>query len=297
MTRRSFLARLAALAVGIPSLCAAARADDGDTFRMMSFNIRFAHTTRQNRWSVRRPLVIDTIKEVDPLLFGLQESTALQMDTLTAAFPKYDFVGVARGDAKSKGEFCPVFYKKERFELLDWGTFWLSETPEVVGSRGWNAACIRIVTWAKLRCKKSGKTLVFANTHFDHVSGEARQNSARLVLRRMYKITEGWSLPFFITGDFNCNSASKAYGILTGGIGDIPGLIDSAKIAKEKIADVKRTFNGMGRIPADRKKSYIDFIFVDGKVEVEKLVICPDKRGGEYPSDHNAVWAEVKIIE
>ncbi|MBO7722344.1 MAG: hypothetical protein J6S27_01020, partial [Thermoguttaceae bacterium] len=145
--------------------------------------------------------------------------------------------------------------------------------------------------------KGSGKTLVFADTHFDHISDEARQNSAKLVMERMYPITEQWSLPFFITGDFNCDSSSKGYKTLTGGTDEIPALIDSAKIAKERIADVKRTWNDLGQVPADQENCYIDFIFVDGKVEVEKFVVCPDTRDGKYPSDHNAIWAEVKIVD
>ena len=297
MTRRIFFAAAAVLAAGILSLCAAVRADDGGTFRVMSYNIKCAGSAEDNNWSVRLPLVVDQIKEVDPLLFGLQEPTAFQMDGIAAALPEYDFVGVARDDGKRKGEFSPVFYKKDYFELLDSGTFWLSETPEVPGSRGWDAACNRVVSWAKLRCKKSGKTLVFADTHFDHISDEARQNSAKLVMERMYPITEQWSLPFFITGDFNCDSSSKGYKTLTGGTDEIPALIDSAKIAKETIADVKRTWNDLGQVPADQENCYIDFIFVDGKVEVEKFVVCPDTRDGKYPSDHNAIWAEVKIVD
>ncbi|MBQ3333882.1 MAG: endonuclease/exonuclease/phosphatase family protein [Thermoguttaceae bacterium] len=297
MTRRIFFAAAAVLAAGILSLCAAVRADDGGTFRVMSYNIKCAGSAEDNNWSVRLPLVVDQIKEVDPLLFGLQEPTAFQMDGIAAALPEYDFVGVARDDGKRKGEFSPVFYKKDGFELLDSGTFWLSETPEVPGSRGWDAACNRVVSWAKLRCKKSGKTLVFADTHFDHVSDQARQNSARLVLERMYPITEKWSLPFFITGDFNCNASSKGYKTLTAGTDEIPALIDSAKIAKETISDVQRTFNNWGKVPADKKSAYIDFIFVDGKVEVDKFVICPDTREEVYPSDHNAIWAEVRIVE
>ena len=296
MTRRSFLSAAAVFAAGLMIFCAAARADSG-TFRVMSFNILCANTPQQNSWGERQQLVIDQIKEVDPLLFGLQEPTAFQMDAVCAALPEYDFVGVARDDGKRKGEFSPVFYKKDCFELLDSGTFWLSETPEVPGSRGWDAACNRVVSWAKLRCKKSGKTLVFADTHFDHVSDEARQNSAKLVMERMYPITEQWSLPFFITGDFNCDSSSKGYKTLTGGTDQVPALIDSAKIAKETISDVKRTWNNLGKVPADKEDCYIDFIFVDGKIEVEKFVVCPDTRDGKYPSDHNAIWAEVKIVD
>lgn len=296
MTRRSFLTAFTVLAAAIMGL-PVSRADEGATFRVMSFNILCASTPEQNDWSSRRQLVIDEIKEVDPLLFGLQEPTAFQMDAITAAFPEYAFVGVARDDGKRAGEFSPVFYKKDCFELLDSGTFWLSETPDVPGSRGWDAACKRVVSWAKLRCKKSGKTLVFADTHFDHISDEARQHSAQLVLERMYPITEQWSLPFFITGDFNCNSSSKGYKTLTGGTDEIPALIDTAVIAKEKVSDVKRTWNDRGEVPADNEKMYIDFIFVDGKIEVEKFVVCPDTRGGEYPSDHNAIYAEVKIVD
>lgn len=286
MTRRIFL--FLALIASAIFFTSNAKADDG-SIRVMSFNILCS------KWDGRRDLVIDEINECDPLLLGVQEATAPQMDDLCKALSDYAFVGVGRDDGERGGEFSAVFYKKAAFELLDSGTFWLSETPEQAGSQGWDAACKRVVSWGKFRCKKSGKTFVYANTHFDHRGETARVESAKLVVTRAAELTDHGNTPFFISGDFNCNNTTEAYKILTKGLDGQGGFADSFETALECVAPVKRTYNDFGHVSAESATEHIDFIFVNDKVAVEKFVISPDLRNGQHPSDHNSIYADLRL--
>src|SRR5688572_30355099 len=140
-----------------PPPAAAARADA--TLRVMSFNIRYG-TAKDgpNHWDLRRDLLVDTIRKFDPDLLGTQETLLEQAEYLAEKFPQYDWLGVGRDDAKRKGESVAIFWRKDRFEKLDAGHFWLSETPEVPGSKSWDTALTRMTTWVKLRDKKAGGT-------------------------------------------------------------------------------------------------------------------------------------------
>jgi len=291
MTRRLFLF----LAV-LSALCLfrTAAAEEG-IFRVMSFNILTSFDGKANDWDGRKDLVAAEIKEVDPLLFGVQEATQYEMDDLCTAFPEYAFIGVGRDDGKQGGEYCAVFYKKDNLEVKDSGTFWLSETPDEPGTRGWDAACKRVVSWGKFYCPVCKKTFVYANTHFDHISEAARVASAKLVLERADILTEGGKLPFFISGDFNCNMKSEAYGMLTTGFDKYKGFSDTFKTAEKVTAPVARTWNDMGNIPTDDEDLHIDFIFINDQVEAKAFQINNDLRDGQYPSDHNSIFAELKL--
>lgn len=270
---------------GVFAVCAASFAAESEAFRVMSFNIRCIAADGENHWDNRKETLLAEITEMDPLVLGVQEATPDQMDFLTENLSEYAPVGVGRDDGKRSGEFSAIFYKKENLELLDSATFWLSETPEQAGSRGWDAACNRVVTWGKFRCKASGSVFVYANTHFDHRGETARTESAKLVVKRAAELTDNGALPFFISGDFNCSNKTEAYKILTA------EFADSFVTAKECVAPVKRTYHGYGKIAPDQFDARIDFIFVNDKAAVEKFQINPDLRDGRFPSDHNSIVA------
>ena len=268
-------------------------ADTNPSFRVMSFNVRYGSANDgENSWEYRCETLVDEIKENDPLMFGVQEAIVKQMDYISESLPEYAFVGVGRDDGAQGGEYCAVFYKKEYLDLLDSGTFWLSETPEKAGVKGWDAACNRVVSWGKFKCKQSGKEFVYANTHFDHMGQIARRNSAHLVLDRMSKIAG--DLPWFISGDFNSSPDSEVYKILTNKEDGVFGLNDSRLIAKKLDIAQNRTFHDFGRIPAD-KGSIIDYIFVTDNISVEEFKISPDKRNGRFPSDHDSIVATLTL--
>lgn len=287
------LLTLFALAI-LPGVRSSAAAEaESEAFRVMSFNIRCIAADGENHWDFRRETVIDEIRAHDPLLLGVQEATPAQMDFLSEKLPEYAAIGVGRDDGKRAGEFSAVFYKKDALDALDSGTFWLSEHPERPGVKGWDAACCRVVSWGKFKCKKSGREFVYANTHFDHRGKTARKESAKLVLAKAAELAKG-GLPFFISGDFNAGEKSDVYNLLTSGNGEFPGLKDAGKIAAERVAPVKRTYNGFGKIPPD-KEGVIDFIFVNDKVTVQKYEIGADLRSGRHPSDHNSLTATLQF--
>ncbi|MBQ6828043.1 MAG: endonuclease/exonuclease/phosphatase family protein [Thermoguttaceae bacterium] len=272
----------------------AARATNG--VRVMSFNIHVANNKDdETNWDRRKETLVDVIKESDPDLLGVQEALPRQMDYLNETLTEYASFGVGRTDGKRKGEFTAIFYKKDKFELLDSGTFWLSPTPEKPG-RGWDASYTRILTWGKFRSLKTKKEFVYANTHLDNAGKVARLESAKMILSKFGEMV-GDKAPFFVTGDFNCDENSEPYRLLT-----TSGLYDAGKIAKTcKIAQ-PRTFNNYCRIPVEKGK-IIDFVFVNSKCDVLKFEINPDlhrdpkTRKKRPASDHNSIVATLRFVD
>src|SRR5262249_5662788 len=151
--------------------------------RVMSFNIRFGTAKDgDNHWDLRKELLIETIRAFDPDLLGTQETLGSQRDFIAAKLMTYDFLGVGRDDGREQGEMRARYYKRDRFENLDGGHFWLSEPPDTIGSKNWDSSLPRMVTWVKLRDRRDekGAPILFFNTHFDHMGKTARLESARL---------------------------------------------------------------------------------------------------------------------
>ncbi|MEO8354232.1 MAG: endonuclease/exonuclease/phosphatase family protein, partial [Chthoniobacteraceae bacterium] len=210
------LAVLVALAAFL-SMRPGAVAENGETdapdLRVMSFNIRNSGAEDgDNRWEVRADAVLETIREFKPDLLGVQEVLADQHEFLQEQLPDYRMVGVARDDGARLGEWSAILFRADRFEMIDHGDFWLSETPAEVGSRSWDAACVRICTWARLRDRRTNATLLYANTHFDHRSAEARLRSAELLVQHLPKLPDGGGV--ILTGDFNCTEDDPPYRVL-----------------------------------------------------------------------------------
>ena len=147
---------------------------------VMSFNIRLDHVAdSMNNWKYRKDHAAQMIAYYAPDIIGMQEVVKNQLDDLKERLPQYTALGVGRADGEEKGEYCSLFYKTDRFELLKSGNFGLSETPDSIGKKGWDAACERIVTWAVLKDKVSGREIAAFNTHFDHVGKVARREKCR----------------------------------------------------------------------------------------------------------------------
>ncbi|MBQ9874931.1 MAG: endonuclease/exonuclease/phosphatase family protein [Thermoguttaceae bacterium] len=270
------------------------RAAEPAECRVMSFNILCdLASSPETNWEYRRGALLDTIQSSDPDLLGLQEAVAVELEFLSKELPGYKWFGVGRDDGKEKGEVMAIFYKADKFDLLDSGTFWLSETPDEP-SKGWDAMCFRTVTWGKFKDKTNGKEFVYANTHLDHVGTTAREEGAKLILRRLRDAANG-ELPFFISGDFNVNDKSEAYRTITAGTDDIPGLRDANKVAKERDAAQEYTYHDMDRI-APEDGQIIDFIFVNDKADVLKFKINPVRHSsGRCPSDHSSIVATLSF--
>ena len=256
--------------------------------RWATFNIRLdTPYDSLNSWQYRRDRACQWIKDMNIDVFGAQEVLHNQLVDMEERLPDFQAIGVGRDDGKEGGEYSAVFFKKNKFELLDSNTFWLSENPDSIGKKGWDAACVRIATWAKLKDKQSGKIFMAVNTHFDHIGTEARKQSALLIIRKIKEIVG--DKPAVLTGDFNVNDQSEAYKTITT---NEFVLEDAYKIANSK-EGVSYTFHDYGRVPiAEREK--IDFIFVTPSIHVIKAGI-PQEDSNGFISDHNPHWADIEF--
>ena len=199
---------------GAEATPAAVAAADAPPLRVMSFNIRLnVASDGPNAWPHRRDWVASLIRFHDADVVGVQEALLDMLVDLDARLPGFARVGVGRADGREGGEFSAILYRADRLALLDQGTFWLSPTPETPGSKGWDAAIERVATWARFRDRRTGCAYLHVNTHFDHVGDQARQESARLIRRRLDSLARG--LPAVVTGDLNSDPASVSYRVLT----------------------------------------------------------------------------------
>lgn len=261
----------------------------GAPLTVMSFNLRYDNPADGvNAWPNRRDRVAGVIRFHGAQVVGVQEALAGMLRDLDTRLPGYARVGVGRTDGVARGEFSAILYDSTRVEALASGTFWLSPTPDVVGSRGWDAALERIATWARFRDRVTGCTWVHVNTHFDHVGDSARVESARLIRRRLGALAEG--RPLTMTGDFNANPSHPAYAALTRGTlpdGSRP-LRDALDVTVTPHFGPLSTWNAFKEIEPDRR---IDFVFVSDGVRVLRHGILSDRWDGRFLSDHLPVVA------
>jgi endonuclease/exonuclease/phosphatase family metal-dependent hydrolase len=265
--------------------------------RVMSLNIRYSTPNDlQDAWPLRRELCFGTIETFDPDLMGLQEVLLSQADEIKARFKSHEFVGVPRVDGKTKGEIAPILFRRDRFERVEQGHFWLSETPQVVGSKGWDADLPRIVTWAKLRDKRGGdRLLLVLNTHWDHKGAKAREESAKLMRRRMAELSEG-AMPVIVTGDFNIGPDSSAYREMLGGEEAKPRLIDTF-VEKYSTATTRQSFTFHGFTGQSKDDRRIDWVLHSPEFRTRDAGIDRTNQSGRYPSDHFPVTAVVEWRE
>jgi endonuclease/exonuclease/phosphatase family metal-dependent hydrolase len=282
---------LLSLSLGWPS---AARADDKATdVRVMSFNIRYG-TARdgENHWDRRQDLLVETVRTFAPDLLGTQETLAFQRDFLAEKLPEYDQLGVGRDDGREAGEMAALYHRRARFEKLDGGHFWLSESPDKAGSKSWDSALPRMVTWVKLRDRQDGadRPVVFFNTHFDHEGMTARLESARLLRRQIAKLAERCTV--IVTGDFNADQGSPPYLVLFDRAGELPPLIDTYRAAHPRRAAEEGTFSGFRADALSGPR--IDWIGVSRDWEIRSASIDRTSKDGRTPSDHFAVTAVLR---
>lgn len=247
-----------------------------------TFNIRLdTPADSLNNWQYRKDSVCRHILAAGVDIIGMQEVLHNQLEDLKAGLPGYAAIGVGREDGKEKGEYCPLFYRADKYEVLDSNTFWLSQYPDSAGFVGWDGACPRIATWAKFKDKSTGKVFMGVNTHFDHIGTEARRESALLIIRKIKELVG--DRPAVVTGDFNVNDRSEAYLTITT---NEFVLKDAYKEADRK-AGPAYTFHDFGRQPMEQREK-IDFIFVTPQIKVLNAEIArnPETKTG-YLSDHN----------
>lgn len=257
------------------------------TLRVMTYNVQVAGNPPPHSWERRRPLMRELLTRESPDIIGAQEARYDQVKGLAADLPVYDWIGLGR-DGGSRGEFMAIFYRRDRFELLAFDHFWLSDTPEVIGSSTWGNTCRRMVTWGRFRDRPTGREFEVWNTHFDHEIELARQKSAALVRRRIAATDP--VRPLLLLGDFNCAAgASASYTELTAGA----GLTDTWTAAAQRRNEGLNTFHG--HRPPTRDGVRIDWILARHAVAVSETAIVDYASPGFAPSDHFPVTATVRF--
>lgn len=270
------------------ALTAAVSCNAPQELTVMTLNMRYDNPEDgANNWRFRRERIAELIRSEAVDLLGTQEVLANQFDDLQALLPGYRAVGVGREDGARAGEFNAVFFRSDRFELLDSGVFWLSENPETPGSKGWDGACERLATWTVLR-DKSGGELLFINTHLDHIGEQARREGVALLLLRIETLRAG--RPVILTGDFNAEPSSPVVARV---------VADSALRSAWDTAPIRSgsawSFSDFGQLP-EEERPLIDYVFYGGGLEVVSCSILPDTLGGGYLSDHAPVEARLKYV-
>lgn len=261
-------------------------AEERNSLNIATFNLRMdTPSDGENSWSHRKEMVQGLIQFHDFDIFGTQEGFIHQIKDILQV-KAYDYVGVGRDDGKEAGEHSAIFYKKNRFTVLDKGNYWLSLTPEEP-SYGWDANIKRICSWAKFKDKVTGKEFYFFCVHYDHQGKVARHESSLLMLARIKSIAG--NTPFFCTGDFNATPDSDPIQIIF----NDGTLIDAKQISKLPPYGTKATFHGykVDAPPQDR----IDYIFVSKGIQVNKYGVLNDIQYGHFPSDHYPVMINAEF--
>jgi endonuclease/exonuclease/phosphatase family metal-dependent hydrolase len=250
---------------------------------VMSYNMRYGTAKDgDHHWNNRKIATPAMLKAQSPDLIGVQECFDFQAEFILNECPEYEGYGIGR-EVGFTGERTEIFWKKDKFELLDKGTFWLSETPSEP-SKGWNAKNTRTATWVILKLKRGGKELLFVNTHLDHISGLAREKGLALIEERIDSLAGG--RPVILTGDFNIPDDNQV-------ILDLNERMTNARLsAKRKGPDVS-TFTAFGK----RKDRYvIDYIYYQGFRRCRRFsVIDKSYKNIPYISDHYPIIATLKF--
>jgi endonuclease/exonuclease/phosphatase family metal-dependent hydrolase len=277
---------LVLIALGGPTADAAA-APRAEPLRVMTYNLRYASDTAPHSWRERRPIMKACLREARPDVIGTQEGLYPQLQDLAADLSGYDWIGLGR-EGGSRGEFMAVFFRRERLLPLEYDHFWLSDTPDVIGSATWGNRVRRMVTWVRFRDRRSDREFFFVNTHFDHEVQEAREKSAALVRSRV--LAWNTSLPILLVGDFNAAAGrNPAYAALAG-----DGFFTDAWLAaKRRENEDVSTFNGFR--PLRREGERIDWILTRGPWRADHAATLTFSREGRYPSDHFPVLAVLRL--
>ncbi len=252
----------------------------------MTYNIRLSlESDNENSWENRKKEALQLMDYYHPDLFGVQEAVPQQMSDIKNGLRNYDFVGVGRDDGKNKGEFSALFYDKEKLQVLESGTFWLSETPDIP-SKGWDAAYNRVCTYALLKTKKGGKKFWAFNVHFDHVGNVARVDSAHLILEKI-KTLNTKNLPVILMGDFNLTEDTEPIKIIS------QSLRNTYHHSIKKPYGPTGTFTAFDttKIPTER----IDYIFVKNFVTKDFRTINDRQENLKYPSDHFPILVNLQF--
>ncbi len=258
---------------------------------VMTFNIRYNNPgDSANAWPYRKGFAASQIAFHQSHIVGVQEALYGQLTDLELLLPNYRYLGVGRDDGKTKGEFSAVFYDTTRLRAIHSETFWLSETPQVPGSKSWDAAITRVVTWVLFKDQQTKKEFYLFNTHFDHIGKVARKASAELLLQKVKAIAG--NKPAIITGDFNAKPTDEPIQVVTAKVNPLY-FTDSKEISEQPHYGPTGTFNSFQSKEINDQP--IDYIFLKGKFKVLQHATLSQTWQGRFSSDHFPVFTRLII--
>jgi len=252
--------------------------------KIMSYNIKYANENDgENSWSNRKDWITDQIQFYEPDVLGVQEAVKSQLIHFTESIDNYNYVGVGR-EGVDQGEFSAILFNRQKIEILENDTFWLSETPDEI-SKGWDADYNRVCTYALFQHKETEERFYVFNTHFDHVGDKARLKSSKLIIQKIKKLNKE-DLPVFLMGDFNLEPETE-------GIQLISEFLEKSREKATFSFGPKGTYNGYNFTqPVTRR---IDYIFTNRKVHIKKYAVLSDSKELRYPSDHFPVFISAEL--
>jgi len=258
---------------------------NAQNLKVMTYNIRLdVASDGENDWTHRKDFFTSQIQFYEPDIFGIQEATPNQVIDISSALYQYHCIGVGR-EGVGKGESSNIYYKKDRFQVLESTTFWLSETPEKI-SKGWDAACNRVCTYGLFKDLKTKQLFWVFNTHLDHIGELARTNGIQLILSKIAALNKKNYTVLFM-GDFN--SQPKEARIITLN----KEMNDCRNLSEQKPFGPSGTFNGFKH--NEPVNDLIDYIFMskNSPSKVKKFATLSDSKDLRYPSDHLPVYVEI----
>ena len=255
--------------------------------RVGTFNVRcdFAHDGEQ-RWEKRKDRLAAALQQWQPDVIGMQEPLSYQYESIREALPAYDSVGVGRDDGRSAGEFCPVFFRRDRFRLMDSGTFWFSEMPSVPGSASWGNRIPRLCTWVRLTdldAAPGASAFAFYNLHLDHESQPSRERSVSLLRKRIGSASEDAAI---VVGDFNAAPDNPAILALSASPSPVP-----VSALGQCFAEPPGTFHGF---TGQASGGPIDYVFLSPQWEVVSAEVLSGDGQTPYISDHFPLAATLR---
>lgn len=292
VTRRPvYRLALMALVLVLAAPALAAQTPAAEPLAIMSFNIRYGTANDgEDRWENRRQMLFALLRTENADLIGLQEALYGQIQEILAAVPGYAVAGVGRDDGMTRGEFSAILFRTSRFTLSDAGTFWFSDTPDVVASKSWGNTITRICSWARL-IDRNGRAFWHYNVHLDHQSQPSRERSTELLARRIAARSDRGE-PAIVTGDLNVGESNPALTALVGSPSAPGPFVDTFRVLYPELKEAG-TFTGFdaARIAGDK----IDYVFVPRGTEVLSAAIVRTATNGRLPSDHFPVTARVRL--
>lgn len=261
-----------------------------DTIRAMTFNIRYGTANDgENSWEFRKDLVFNVVMESQCDFIGMQEAMIFQVHEILEHCKEYQYVGVTRETDPSLGEASPILYNSSRWKLIEGNTLWLSESPEIPGSKSWESSLPRIFTWGKFEHNESKRQILIVNTHYDHRSADARYHSSGVIVKYIKQMKSG--LPAILLGDLNAGEDQPPITYLIDN--EVLPLKDAYRTINMKPEEKDMTFYGWNvHTPGTGKR--LDYIFYTGDIKVLSSEVINYNSGGRYPSDHMPVIAEFK---